>query len=251
MRTDFPKLSALLESNNVVEIESADPELTKEVQTILKRVELYKGEIDGKPGNQTKSALAEFKEQVWLKNPTQIGKSTAASLLEVADGKDSSSDESDNTKQQPLPSEVLDSKTGPSMTLPDGTVVYANEFIVSGIPLTWGEFTDNCNRVLKETAYIANAKRLARGFGEIREKWGSPIAINSGYRPPNVNRAVRGARNSQHLYARAIDIRPLNGDIYNLLKVVKASSAVGVGLGMRKGFIHVDYRDGDRVVFPY
>lgn len=41
---------------------------------------------------------------------------------------------------------------------------------------------------------------------KVRELWGKPIGVNSGYRSPELNRAVGGAQNSQHLRGEAADI---------------------------------------------
>lgn len=41
---------------------------------------------------------------------------------------------------------------------------------------------------------------------KVRELWGKPIGVNSGYRSPELNRAVGGAKNSQHLRGEACDI---------------------------------------------
>ncbi len=40
----------------------------------------------------------------------------------------------------------------------------------------------------------------------LREAWGRPIAVSSGYRCPALNRAVGGAARSQHLTGQAADI---------------------------------------------
>jgi zinc D-Ala-D-Ala carboxypeptidase len=40
----------------------------------------------------------------------------------------------------------------------------------------------------------------------LREIYGRPIRVNSGYRSPLVNAAVGGAKNSDHLYGMAADI---------------------------------------------
>lgn len=40
----------------------------------------------------------------------------------------------------------------------------------------------------------------------IREAWGKPIAVNSGYRCPALNKAVGGVPTSQHLSGEAADI---------------------------------------------
>lgn len=40
----------------------------------------------------------------------------------------------------------------------------------------------------------------------IREKWGGPITVNSGYRCPRLNNAVGGVPTSQHMRGEAADI---------------------------------------------
>ena len=41
---------------------------------------------------------------------------------------------------------------------------------------------------------------------KVRELWGKPIGVNSGYRSPELNRSVGGAKNSQHTKGEAADI---------------------------------------------
>lgn len=41
---------------------------------------------------------------------------------------------------------------------------------------------------------------------KVREMWGEPIGVNSGYRSYELNKAVGGAKNSQHLRGEAADI---------------------------------------------
>ncbi|MFI3292479.1 MAG: D-Ala-D-Ala carboxypeptidase family metallohydrolase [Rikenellaceae bacterium] len=40
----------------------------------------------------------------------------------------------------------------------------------------------------------------------VREKWGSPITVNSGYRSLELNKAVGGVATSQHTKGQAVDI---------------------------------------------
>ena len=42
----------------------------------------------------------------------------------------------------------------------------------------------------------------------LRERYGKPIVVNSGYRCAKHNREVGGATNSQHMCGEAADIRP-------------------------------------------
>lgn len=44
----------------------------------------------------------------------------------------------------------------------------------------------------------------------LREEWGGPIQINSGYRCPELNKVVGGAKNSGHLSGWTVDMVPVN-----------------------------------------
>ena len=57
-------------------------------------------------------------------------------------------------------------------------------------------------------AIIANLRNLCEQVLEpLRAFARQPIIISSGYRSPALNRAVGGAKNSQHLTGEAVDIR--------------------------------------------
>lgn len=47
---------------------------------------------------------------------------------------------------------------------------------------------------------------VANVLDPLREVWGEPITVTSGYRSPALNSAVGGARNSQHMLGQAADI---------------------------------------------
>lgn len=58
---------------------------------------------------------------------------------------------------------------------------------------------------------LANLQILVYTLLEpIRELWGCPIHINSAYRSPEVNKAVGGSKNSQHVLGQAADIVPIS-----------------------------------------
>lgn len=55
---------------------------------------------------------------------------------------------------------------------------------------------------------LANLKRLAvEVLQPIRDAWGKPIRVTSGYRSPRLNAAKGGVKNSQHLIGQAADIQ--------------------------------------------
>lgn len=139
-----------------------------------------------------------------------------------------------------------------SMRLPNGDIVRAEQQIIETIPLTWGEMTKDCTRVPLTNQIVQNLLIIAKEFGEIREKAGSPLIITSGYRPPAVNRAVGGASHSQHIQGLAIDFKPAPEGISlnQLWEVVRSVAKTGgVGDGRRRGFIHRDRRPNSSVIY--
>lgn len=240
------KLQEIIDAKMEIDIRQIeDVELIKEIQRCL-RVD-----IDGAIGGETLGALADFKARESLANPTLIGATTAKELLEE---KEEKGDGEANNASPKINTEA-GNKTGVTMKLPSGEIVYANQYVYAGVPLTWGEVTKNCTRVPTTKEYVENAIKLAKVWGEVRDKFGSPIYITSGYRPPAVNRAVGGVSNSQHLYFRALDMQPINGDFRKLFEVLKASEFTGLGdavfMGRNKGFFHGDIRPGGRAIFAY
>jgi uncharacterized protein YcbK (DUF882 family) len=93
------------------------------------------------------------------------------------------------------------------------------------------------------TALVANV------LDPLREAWGKPIVVTSGYRSPRLNRAVGGAARSQHCKGEAADIRTLsnrrweNRQLYDLIRKL--------GLPYDQlideydySWIHVSYKEG-------
>ena len=70
---------------------------------------------------------------------------------------------------------------------------------------------------------VANLERLARFLEEVRKILGKPIMVNSAYRAPAVNEAVKGSKSSQHLLGCAADIRVPNMTPDAVVKAIIAS----------------------------
>lgn len=74
---------------------------------------------------------------------------------------------------------------------------------------TLGELTKTSHKVYNIPSHeaIENLKRLCPWLEALRERAGTPIIINSGYRSRQLNKKVGGAANSNHLTGCAVDIR--------------------------------------------
>ena len=57
---------------------------------------------------------------------------------------------------------------------------------------------------------IANLTNLSKWLEVLRERAGTPIRINSGYRSPQLNKRIGGVPTSNHLTGCAVDIRVEN-----------------------------------------
>ena len=80
---------------------------------------------------------------------------------------------------------------------------------------------------------------------KIRQEWNAPVLVNSWYRPVSVNRAVGGAIDSQHLYGRAVDIRPVNReDLIKFQSWLDLNWFGALGYGAPRGYVHLDTRNG-------
>ena len=81
----------------------------------------------------------------------------------------------------------------------------------------------------------------------IREAWDGPIIVNSGYRCPELNRAVGGAQYSYHMKGMAADIRPKNGLVYKLYELIVylfSTGQLGITecyIDRKRGYIHIAY----------
>lgn len=115
--------------------------------------------------------------------------------------------------------------------------------------LTWDELACKDGTPYPKAFILdGRAARLAAVFEIIRQACGNrPIPILSAYRSPAYNRAIGGARHSQHVEGRALDLRPPAGWTVDRFYAVIVGLAQGDvpdvrGIGKYRTFVHVDIR---------
>ncbi|MEM9050292.1 MAG: D-Ala-D-Ala carboxypeptidase family metallohydrolase [Pseudomonadota bacterium] len=77
----------------------------------------------------------------------------------------------------------------------------------------------------------------------LRDEIGKPFIIQSAFRSEEHNRAVGGAKNSQHLLAKAFDISMKGHAPHAFERAAKRHGFRGIGIYPRSGFMHIDTRD--------
>ena len=91
-----------------------------------------------------------------------------------------------------------------------------------------------------------NVKLLCENLQVLRDHLGKPIRVISGYRSPRYNRRIGGARRSQHMLAKAADIRVSGMSPSELKreieKLIKEGKMMKGGIGLYKTFTHYDVR---------
>jgi uncharacterized protein YcbK (DUF882 family) len=109
----------------------------------------------------------------------------------------------------------------------DGTP-YPNEFILDG-------------RVYKLAHTFENIRKLCSN---------QPLIIHSSYRTPTWNAKVGGAKSSQHLFGKALDIQPTKMTVIAMHRILlRHATALGLGgLGLYNTFIHIDIRDEPELI---
>ena len=100
------------------------------------------------------------------------------------------------------------------------------------------EFDCKCNGLCKETEIDES---LVKVLQDIREHFGKPVTINSGYRCATHNKNVGGASSSQHLKGKAADIVVKT---IEPIEVARYAESIGVtGIGLYDWGCHIDTRN--------
>lgn len=80
-------------------------------------------------------------------------------------------------------------------------------------------------------------------LNRIRREWGKPVIVNSGYRSPEYNAAIKGAvTNSYHTKGMAADIRPDDPSLISEFQDLCLELNKDGGVGLYDNRVHVDVR---------
>ena len=84
--------------------------------------------------------------------------------------------------------------------------------------------------------------KFMKKLQEIRDHYGKPMVVRSGYRCKQHNLEAGGVANSVHLDGNAADIEILDGA--NRFNFIQVCIALGIKrIGLHKQFIHIDIAD--------
>lgn len=93
---------------------------------------------------------------------------------------------------------------------------------------------------------VKNIEVLAQQLQILRDELNLPIVINSGYRSPQHNLKIGGAKDSFHVRGMAVDI-VVKGmtpqQLYNKIEqLIKKGKMIEGGIGLYSSWVHYDYR---------
>ena len=88
---------------------------------------------------------------------------------------------------------------------------------------------------------IETAKYTLSRLEEIRQVYGKPIIITSGYRCQELNKAIGGKPNSQHLKAEAVDLK-WDPNLYKLIRDRFSFDQLIIEKNSRTKWIHLSFK---------
>lgn len=107
------------------------------------------------------------------------------------------------------------------------------------------EFNSKCGRDIPNEI-LPNIIELAKNLQVLRDEVNKPISITSGYRSPEHNAKVKGAKNSQHIKGTAADIKVKGMTPKEVALVIEGLIEQGKikegGIGIYRTWVHYDIR---------
>jgi uncharacterized protein YcbK (DUF882 family) len=107
------------------------------------------------------------------------------------------------------------------------------------------EFNSKCGRAIPNRV-LPNIIELAKNLQVLRDAIGKSITITSGYRSPEHNAKIKGAKNSQHITGMAADIKVAGMTPKEISLVIEGLIESGKmkqgGIGVYPSWVHYDTR---------
>lgn len=118
--------------------------------------------------------------------------------------------------------------------------------------LFWSELACNDGTAYPSEWRADRAISLAQVFEALRAACGEPLLVLSGYRSLHYNRMIGGARFSQHVQGRALDLCPTRGmltvdELWRIARTLAGVEPRLKGLGRYRTFVHIDVRPSERL----
>ena len=133
-----------------------------------------------------------------------------------------------------------------------------------GVYFTLSELTYSATATAHSIQNVPSAEAVrnlellvSRVLDPLREAWGGPIIITSGYRCEELNARVGGAKYSYHRLGMAADIRPGNGKLgglYDLILQLFMNGLIGLTecyIDSKRGYIHLAFDSSGFNVWPF
>lgn len=110
---------------------------------------------------------------------------------------------------------------------------------------TLEEFNSKCGRDIPNNV-LPNILQLAKNLQVLRDSIGKSISITSGYRSPQHNKKIGGAKDSQHVKGLAADIKVSGMTPKEVALVIEGLIEQGKmkqgGIGIYPSWVHYDVR---------
>jgi hypothetical protein len=212
-------------------INEVDKDTIIEIQTILKAICLYGGDVDGIVGKKTIVAFKDFKQKEYLEYPTILGTTTAKVLLDVNKNHKAPKD-IDHGVLSPTPFRKIPLLGTVSVKTPIANTIF-----------TWDDATKGLTRPPETQEVVDNILSLARYLRDVVVPLfpGRKFKFTSWYRPRAVNNRVSENKSSRHIQGDACDFNIEGVHPKEIFDKLDALHTQG-GLAYCNEFIHLDIR---------
>jgi len=116
---------------------------------------------------------------------------------------------------------------------------YAHYSKIPADKWTWKSFSPEEIACRGTGEIVVNTDALDK-LQALRNKLGKPLIINSAYRSATHNKAIGGAKDSQHMKGIAFDVSMANHKPREFIRAAKEVGFTGIGQYPRQNFVHID-----------